>query len=220
MYAVGSKIFGRKPDLDIAAKLTDGCVWSYEATTTGIMPESFKVIPCLNRDVCVWNQTRWYATLDPYRTSREENQRIEQQARLNAAKQSEAAKAQVAGVPVPTADESNTDGEGDDTADEPSSEAQAAPTALTKRQVGAIENRLPPSVPQASIDDSIPERKTPSSTIGDQGEEVPEAITSSTHAEETVNLYPTHEEYVEERIKVERLPTGVTQVSGRRYLLR
>lgn len=34
-------------DLALAARLTEGCVWAYEATTTGIMPETFEMVPCL-----------------------------------------------------------------------------------------------------------------------------------------------------------------------------
>ena len=79
MYALGSKIFDRKDDLDIAAKLTDGCVWAYEATKTGIMPESFQMIPCKSTKSCTFNETLWYEKLDPYRTFREQSQKNAQQ---------------------------------------------------------------------------------------------------------------------------------------------
>lgn len=46
MYALGSRVFGRSADLDVAAKLTDGCVWAYNSTRTGIMPESFHIRRC------------------------------------------------------------------------------------------------------------------------------------------------------------------------------
>ncbi|KAI9831179.1 MAG: hypothetical protein M1826_003844 [Phylliscum demangeonii] len=46
MFAIGSKIFNRPDELDLAAKLTDGCVWAYESTTTGVMPEGFLVLAC------------------------------------------------------------------------------------------------------------------------------------------------------------------------------
>ena len=79
MYALGSKIFDRKDDLDIAAKLTDGCVWAYEATKTGIMPESFQMIPCKSMTSCMFNETLWYEKLDPYRSFREQGQKNAQQ---------------------------------------------------------------------------------------------------------------------------------------------
>lgn len=65
MYAIGAKIFGREGDMDIAKKLTDGCVWSYEATATGIMPEIFLAVPCESTRTCPWNETKWYEALAP-----------------------------------------------------------------------------------------------------------------------------------------------------------
>ena len=78
MYAVGAKIFGREGDMDIAKKLTDGCVWAYESTTTGIMPESYEVIQCPDPIDCPWNETLWHDNLDPYSHVRDQ-QRLQQQ---------------------------------------------------------------------------------------------------------------------------------------------
>ncbi len=69
---MGAKVFEREGDLDIAAKLTEGCVWAYNSTRTGIMPESFRVVPCASREECAWNETRWWDFLDPYAHNREE----------------------------------------------------------------------------------------------------------------------------------------------------
>lgn len=79
MFAIGAKIFGRTDDLVLAQKLTDGCVWAYESTTTGIMPEHYLVAPCEGLEKCTWNETKYYQLLDPnweYRQSRanEENE--------------------------------------------------------------------------------------------------------------------------------------------------
>lgn len=65
MFAMGAKLFDRKEDMDIAAKLTDGCVWAYEMTASGIMPETFTALPCDDRKVCKWNETKWWDELDP-----------------------------------------------------------------------------------------------------------------------------------------------------------
>lgn len=59
MVAVGAKAFGIEGDLDLAAKLTDGCVWAYEATNTGIMPERFKLLPCDKDTTCEWDDARY-----------------------------------------------------------------------------------------------------------------------------------------------------------------
>lgn len=70
MFAVGSKLFGIDGDMDIAAKLTDGCVWAYESTYTGIMPETFLVIPCKKGESCTWDEARYKDALDPWREER------------------------------------------------------------------------------------------------------------------------------------------------------
>lgn len=67
MFAIGAKIFDRKDDLVLAQKLTDGCVWAYESTTTGIMPEHYLVAPCEGLEKCSWNETKYHELLDPHR---------------------------------------------------------------------------------------------------------------------------------------------------------
>ncbi|KAI0016711.1 glycoside hydrolase [Xylariomycetidae sp. FL0641] len=66
MVGMAAKIFDRPADLEVAAQLTDGCVWSYNATTTGIGPEIFHFIPCApdkKKDDCQWSKARWYDAL-------------------------------------------------------------------------------------------------------------------------------------------------------------
>ena len=65
MYGLGGRIFGREDDVEIAKKLTDTCVWAYESTTSGIMPEGAEILPCPTLKKCEFNQTAWYAELDP-----------------------------------------------------------------------------------------------------------------------------------------------------------
>ena len=56
MLAMGSKLFDRPDDLDIAIKLTDGCIWAANATATGIMPEELTIMPCNKREECHWSE--------------------------------------------------------------------------------------------------------------------------------------------------------------------
>ncbi|KAL7910885.1 glycoside hydrolase family 47 protein [Trichoderma velutinum] len=65
MYGLGGKIFGREKDLEIAKKLTDGCVWAYQSTVSGIMPEGSQVLPCPSLEKCDFNETLWWEKLDP-----------------------------------------------------------------------------------------------------------------------------------------------------------
>lgn len=59
MVAVGAKIFGLDSDMELAYKLTDGCVWAYESTKTGLMPESFKMKPCGGETPCDWDEAHY-----------------------------------------------------------------------------------------------------------------------------------------------------------------
>ncbi|KAF4212122.1 hypothetical protein CNMCM8980_001459 [Aspergillus fumigatiaffinis] len=65
MFALGAKLFGIEGDLDLAAKLTNACVWAYGVTKTGIMPEHFFLVPCKKGEPCVWNETEYWNALDP-----------------------------------------------------------------------------------------------------------------------------------------------------------
>ncbi|KIW66862.1 hypothetical protein PV04_06154 [Phialophora macrospora] len=50
IFALASRLFGESQDLNLAAQLTNGCVWAYLNTPTGIMPESFSVMRCPDED--------------------------------------------------------------------------------------------------------------------------------------------------------------------------
>ncbi|KAF4774875.1 glycosyl hydrolase family 47 [Colletotrichum scovillei] len=65
MFGLGGKIFDRPDDIEIAKKLTDGCVWAYETMPSGIMPEGASVVPCASTKSCPWNETLWWEHLDP-----------------------------------------------------------------------------------------------------------------------------------------------------------
>ena len=215
MYAVGAKIFNREADLDIAAKLTDGCVWAYNATTTGIMPEAFLMMPCESKNQCKWNQTRWYEELDPFQSQREHNHLAMAQAQL--------------AMVVDHGATTFSDGQST-TALVPSTKASLAdevvPTSgpLARRQLGAIENILPTSVSKVS---SIP-IENPLSTrviagdlksLGTQAKNSEEAATSAIPSP-VYDPYAAHEHYVQDRIDIERIPGGVTELVSRKYILR
>ncbi|KAK7753111.1 hypothetical protein SLS62_004842 [Diatrype stigma] len=71
MVGMAAKIFDRPGELDIAAQLADGCVWSYNRTESGIGPEIFHFVPCETDDAssaegeddCRWSEERWYQAL-------------------------------------------------------------------------------------------------------------------------------------------------------------
>ncbi|KAH9909833.1 glycoside hydrolase [Xylariomycetidae sp. FL2044] len=65
MVGMAAKIFDRPQDLEVAAQVTDGCVWSYSATESGIGPEIFHFLPCAAdvKDDCKWSEDRWFKGL-------------------------------------------------------------------------------------------------------------------------------------------------------------
>jgi len=65
MLALGARALEREADLEIAAKLTDGCVWAYASFESGIMPESFKTAYCKDAAKCKFDATEYYEQLVP-----------------------------------------------------------------------------------------------------------------------------------------------------------
>lgn len=46
MLALGGRLLNRPEDVELAAKVTQGCVWAYNSTRTGVMPETFLTRRC------------------------------------------------------------------------------------------------------------------------------------------------------------------------------
>jgi len=59
MVGLGAKAFSNDSELLTAQRLTDGCVWAYDAMPSGIMPEVFMMRECTEWD-CEWSNERWY----------------------------------------------------------------------------------------------------------------------------------------------------------------
>jgi mannosyl-oligosaccharide alpha-1,2-mannosidase len=59
MFGLAGRLFEDPHHVDLGAKLTKGCIYTYAATQTGIMPETFSMMPCDSRVSCPWNQTTW-----------------------------------------------------------------------------------------------------------------------------------------------------------------
>ncbi|KAF2000312.1 glycoside hydrolase family 47 protein [Amniculicola lignicola CBS 123094] len=61
MFALGGKIFQDAEHVKIGRKLTDGCVWAYKSSQSGIMPEVSHLLPCsaVNSTNCEWDEKVW-----------------------------------------------------------------------------------------------------------------------------------------------------------------
>lgn len=71
MFGMGGRIFDRPGDVEIAKRLTDGCVWAYESMPSGVMPEGAAAVPCASVSDCAWNETLWWRYLDPLADTRD-----------------------------------------------------------------------------------------------------------------------------------------------------
>ena len=60
MVAMGAKLFDRPDELTVARKLVDGCIWAYDSMVTGIMPETFHMVPCEDPANCIWDEKKWH----------------------------------------------------------------------------------------------------------------------------------------------------------------
>jgi mannosyl-oligosaccharide alpha-1,2-mannosidase len=231
MFAIGSKVFGIEGDLDIARKLTDGCVWAYSSTITGIMPEAFTLVPCESRDHCEWNETRWHDFLDPSAASREELRR-EREAKLLQEKE---AKEAFPATPqsLPSADRGNdaygthakrqleNDGmpmRAKSTAVADAEEGQLRSYAVYEKEAGKEIAGIarPPSPPSPPSAPPPPSPPRPVDLTEDLAEDIPE----TPKVVYTPPMPPTHEEFVQTKIQEERLPEGFESILQRNYILR
>ncbi|TVY33796.1 Endoplasmic reticulum mannosyl-oligosaccharide 1,2-alpha-mannosidase [Lachnellula occidentalis] len=82
MIGMSAKIFGLESDLELAKKLSDACVWAYESTATGVMPETAIAFPCASPEHCKWNETLYRQELDPIWSERDGNVESYKKAKL------------------------------------------------------------------------------------------------------------------------------------------
>ncbi|KAI4175794.1 MAG: hypothetical protein LQ343_001407 [Gyalolechia ehrenbergii] len=248
MFAVGARIFDRKDDMDIAKRLTDGCVWAYEMTPTGIMPERFLITPCEDVNKCPFNETVWYKELDTYHPRAQSPSDTQQVPLSDSTASSWQAAAGISKAKL-HATQSSTVHEGADS-------TEVTASNLMKRQLGDIEHDKPMTQDkEKQSDESEVEVKiskaatfkqnngTESDGEGDTSKDqkpanesvdVSEAedIASPTRAEEgsrpvvpAVEAYnppplPSQEKYALDRIRDEKLPKGVTKLTRSDYILR
>lgn len=60
MFALAGKLFSNTTHVEIGGKLTNGCVWAYGNSPTGIMAEKANVIACHPDEACNWDEARWH----------------------------------------------------------------------------------------------------------------------------------------------------------------
>lgn len=63
MMALARRLLKNETHVELGRKLTDGCIWTYEATPLGIMPEVFDMLPCKLSLECPWDEAKWKASV-------------------------------------------------------------------------------------------------------------------------------------------------------------
>lgn len=60
MLALGGRLIGNDSHVQLGRKVTDGCIWTYEFSKLGIMPEAFTMVACSNWNQCEWDEKDWH----------------------------------------------------------------------------------------------------------------------------------------------------------------
>ncbi|KAI1822456.1 glycoside hydrolase family 47 protein [Xylaria intraflava] len=227
MFGMAGKIFEIPGDVEIGKKLTEGCVWAYESTPTGIMPESAGVLPCLDAQDCHWNITQYEVGLDPLFDSREKQieQYYEGKARAKAAKEREREREREA-KKLTSDSTSSTHQAGKSKA--LLDEELPGTSHLNHEDVG-LQRRAPFTdvrdpehneperhavITQRELDDSDPAPGPHKAITG----QIP---LGEDDTDEKDPLRPlSHKEFIAKRIKDEKLPTGFVDVGSSAYILR
>ncbi|SMR60398.1 unnamed protein product [Zymoseptoria tritici ST99CH_1E4] len=229
MLAMGGRIFNEPSHIELGRKVTEGCVWGYNATQTGIMPEGLHVMACEDVKDCKWNETKWHDELDPYRSYREE------QRKQFFEKYPDYVEATTDGVAMERDAFKPKEGLKAKTVEVKPKPVEEDPfNAKAKRQLDDEELGLEetPAGPEEApavlgpVEDTIPDALPPSST-----EPLPPLSSLSLKPTETTDKetysYPvytptppkTHEQFIQSKLTSERLPRGFTSLE-RKYILR
>ncbi|PGH14197.1 hypothetical protein AJ79_03170 [Helicocarpus griseus UAMH5409] len=64
MVGLGAKAFRNEKEMDIARKLVEGCLWGYEKSNMGFMPEIIRTVRCDDREYCPWDAEKWEKEVD------------------------------------------------------------------------------------------------------------------------------------------------------------
>ncbi|KAK5734332.1 hypothetical protein LTR17_008996 [Elasticomyces elasticus] len=233
MFALAGKIFERPGDVEIGRRLTDGCVWAYESTTTGIMPEVFSAMKCPEHweEECKWNQTAYWHELDPWEETR--TRIITPVAAAAATVMSSSSTSSVAAVAT-TASLSVVQAVQTKVAEGATRVVQKLATSAEDFEDIVVDLKDAPDglrLAKRQFDNDIAIAETSAPPANPTPAASPSPLTfsqsSSSNALPTVALpiYTpkpplSHQDFVQKKIEDERLPSGMTKIRDRRYILR
>jgi mannosyl-oligosaccharide alpha-1,2-mannosidase len=203
MYGLGGRAFGREKDVETAKKLTDGCVWAYHLTATGLMAETAQVLPCPTLDRCEFNETQWWAALDPskqWHDSQVAEWDLKYGKQAQTAMSSREIEGDVGQQPYSASTASTKAGDG--TLMKRGASEHAA-SRVVEARVGEPYN--PAIVGEDNLERDRPGGQRASPIFDDDS--IPERPVS-------------HEEYARNQIELGDLPPGFTKIQSRNYILR
>ncbi|KAF2481934.1 glycosyl hydrolase family 47-domain-containing protein [Neohortaea acidophila] len=204
MFAMGGVIFDQPEHVDIGSKLTEGCVWAYNVTATGIMPDMAGLMACEDlKSECKWNESAWWDVLDPYSATRLQGTTVSPPPPpMPPTVQKEALPPN---TPV-VADGPHPDLRDDSHANLEDATLDPLHPAVYKRQLEALSEL--PSQPSPSL-------------LPDGEANLPDLASPYDLPTPTKSNAPlSHEDYVKKKIECEGIPPGFTHITDRRYQLR
>ena len=71
MFGLAGRLFNYTEHMKLGARMTNGCMWAYNAFPHNIMPEAFKMVPC-DLGGCKWEEARWRAEVEKDLRGRED----------------------------------------------------------------------------------------------------------------------------------------------------
>ncbi|KAI5919369.1 glycosyl hydrolase family 47-domain-containing protein [Camillea tinctor] len=202
MFGIGGKMFDIPEDVEIGKKLTDGCIWAYESTPSGIMPEGAHLVPCDDMDDCRWNQTMYDQRLDPLWSTRAT--RLEEYYKARAEKKRKA--------------KEEAERKAAEAKAEAEAEADPGPQDNIEKSFAGnngIRRRAPPSK-IGSSKNSAEDSRSPRLGAG----QIPLQEDEDDDGFNDPARPISHEEYVAKKIENEKIPTGYVDVNFKRYILR
>jgi mannosyl-oligosaccharide alpha-1,2-mannosidase len=196
MVGMAAKIFDIDGDLEIAKKLTDGCVWAYGSMNSDIMAESAEVMPCDSMEHCTWNETAYYAYLDPMGDDRD--RKVEEYLAKKAAESEK--KAIEDGEKGAEADKKAT-------TNDKTTEGDDKTTKVEKKESEKAAEGLTEAASKKAKDETRSFSNTTVSSIQKRALNDPQKPLS-------------HKEYVEDHIEKNSLPPGYVRIRAKNYILR
>ncbi|KAI2464911.1 glycoside hydrolase family 47 protein [Annulohypoxylon bovei var. microspora] len=237
MFGMGGKIFDVPEDVEIGKRLTDGCVWAYENTPSGIMPEGATVVPCAEVNNCQWNETLYWQYLDPlYETRNEQMAQYEMQHKDWKTQKAQKAKmkghknlgsASEGSVSTGFGDEKFGSSQGDEF--ESVGIQKRAPPAPPPSRGGSTSDDTDSSTTskkftQATKPEGALDVKAGSDTVATSVGSDVDQIPLKQEEDDIEFPEPTrpmsHQQYVSNRIESENLPTGFVSAHYHNYILR